>query len=121
MLAPDPERVQRGAGDDPVPAGRDRHELGGDVDAAATVAIIKELVPLVTAVGVIVVAVLQYLQRGKVDAVRTDLAANSAATDRKLEGVIAHTNGMKDQLVKEVRAASFAAGQKSETDKHQGA
>jgi hypothetical protein len=34
-----------------------------------------------------------------------------------VEKVEAATNGMKEQLVNEVRAASFAAGEKSEKDK----
>ncbi len=58
------------------------------------------------------------------------VAKNTEAVARQTASVASHTaevatqteantNGLKDQLVTEVRAAAFAAGQKHETDKEQ--
>ncbi len=58
---------------------------------------------------------------------RLTVAASSAIRDDKLDQVVQqveqvakHSNAMKDELVAEVRKASFAAGAKSETDKAAG-
>lgn len=49
---------------------------------------------------------------------RADKATESRATlDAKVEIIHKATNSMKDELVREVRSASFAAGEKSEKDK----
>lgn len=68
----------------------------------------------------------------KVDEVKVDLLEANKAADKKMESefsavktaveeVHKATNGMKHELVEEVRKASFAAGEKSEKDKdHKG-
>ena len=47
----------------------------------------------------------------------TELKEHLGDQDDKLEVIRRENNGAKDQLVKEVRAAAFAAGEKSEADK----
>ncbi len=56
--------------------------------------------------------------------VKTTLQSSTAEHGEKLSGIAQQveivrkeSNGMKDELVREVRQASFAAGVKSETDK----
>ncbi len=57
----------------------------------------------------------------KTEAVKVALEEKTEAAKVALEEKVAEvhraTNGMKEELVAEVRAASFAAGVKSETDK----
>jgi len=45
---------------------------------------------------------------------------NSLRNSRKIEEVRLNTNGKMEELVTEVRAASFAAGQKDEKEKGNG-
>lgn len=47
-------------------------------------------------------------------------AVGTFRNGRGIKDVVKHTNSMKDELVKEVRVASFAAGEKAEKDKSNG-
>lgn len=64
-------------------------------------------------IGVLTLAVKEYFDwRRSQEANRQRVALSD-----KVEVIHAATNGMKDQLVAEVKKASFAAGEKSEADK----
>ena len=67
---------------------------------------VAELSGLLTAIGVLLTAVATVINIGV-----------SLRNGRKIKEVHDATNGMKTELVKEVREASFARGVKSETDK----
>lgn len=53
----------------------------------------------------------------KVNDVATKVTEGEVALSKQIEVIHKATNGMKDELVAEVRKASFAQGVKSETDK----
>lgn len=82
------------------------------------------LIGMVQVVILAWIAMKQTQAATKVAVVATTLETNTAIVDTKLntladrvEVIHKATNGMKEELVKEVRDASFAKGVKSETDK----
>ncbi len=86
------------------------------------------LLAVINTVGLVLIAVINQRNGNKAvrgtDEVKQTLATNNEERnarldhqDRKLDNVLHQTNSLKDELVAEVRKASFAAGEKAESDK----